>query len=148
MLTGPRSLKLALRRSDVRYTRAAEAHFACVEHCVLSRNQRLLRFFHFDCQAVVGGKQQVAVYRRSAVLETERAVIWNARLKAGRTSVDPVWLTGGEVAGIEHRMISARYLAYIRTHAYSDARTHEHTHTHPFTGPLSGTTQVSQYQKG
>ena len=23
-----------------------------------------------------------------------------------------------------------------------------HTHTHPFNGPLSGTTQVSQYQKG
>jgi len=24
----------------------------------------------------------------------------------------------------------------------------QHTHTHPFTGPLSRTTQVSQYQKG
>jgi len=24
----------------------------------------------------------------------------------------------------------------------------KHTHTHPFNGPLSGTTQVSQYQKG
>jgi len=24
----------------------------------------------------------------------------------------------------------------------------KHTHTHPFDGPLSGTTQVSQYQKG
>jgi len=24
----------------------------------------------------------------------------------------------------------------------------EYTHTHPFNGPLSGTTQVSQYQKG
>jgi len=26
--------------------------------------------------------------------------------------------------------------------------THTHTHTHPFNGPLSGTTWVSQYQKG
>ena len=26
--------------------------------------------------------------------------------------------------------------------------THTHTHTHPFNGPFSGTTQVSQYQKG
>ena len=26
--------------------------------------------------------------------------------------------------------------------------THTHTHTHTFNGPLSGTTQVSQYQKG
>ena len=25
---------------------------------------------------------------------------------------------------------------------------HTHTHTHPFNGPLSGTTQVSVYQKG
>jgi len=25
---------------------------------------------------------------------------------------------------------------------------HTHTHTHPFNGPLSGTTQVSRYQKG
>ena len=24
----------------------------------------------------------------------------------------------------------------------------KHTHTHPFNGPLSGTTRVSQYQKG
>jgi len=24
----------------------------------------------------------------------------------------------------------------------------EHTHTHTFNGPLSGTTQVSRYQKG
>ena len=28
------------------------------------------------------------------------------------------------------------------------AHTHTHTHTHPFNGPLSGTTRVSQYQKG
>ena len=27
-------------------------------------------------------------------------------------------------------------------------KTHTHTHTHTFNGPLSGTTQVSQYQKG
>jgi len=25
---------------------------------------------------------------------------------------------------------------------------HTHTHTHPFNGPLSGTTRISQYQKG
>jgi len=25
---------------------------------------------------------------------------------------------------------------------------HSYTHTHPFNGPLSGTTRVSQYQKG
>ena len=25
--------------------------------------------------------------------------------------------------------------------------THTHTHTHPFNGPLSGSTQVSRYQK-
>ena len=30
----------------------------------------------------------------------------------------------------------------------STCRLHTHTHTHPFNGPLSGTTQVSQYQKG
>ena len=35
-----------------------------------------------------------------------------------------------------------------RTRAHAHARTHTHTHTHPFNGPLSGTTQVSQYQKG
>ena len=28
------------------------------------------------------------------------------------------------------------------------AHTHTHTHTHTFNGPLSGTTRVSQYQKG
>jgi len=29
-----------------------------------------------------------------------------------------------------------------------DTLIHTHTHTHPFNGPLSGTTQVSWYQKG
>ena len=32
------------------------------------------------------------------------------------------------------------------THTHTHARTHAHTHT--FNGPLSGTTQVSRYQKG
>jgi len=32
------------------------------------------------------------------------------------------------------------------THTHT--HTHAHTHTHPFNGPLSGTTQVSRYQKG
>jgi len=32
--------------------------------------------------------------------------------------------------------------------AASVTHTHTHTHTHPFNGPLSGTTQVSWYQKG
>ena len=34
--------------------------------------------------------------------------------------------------------VYVRYLAHQYTH----------THTHPFNGPLSGTTRVSQYQKG
>ena len=34
----------------------------------------------------------------------------------------------------------------IHTYTHTHARTH--THTHPFNGPLSGTTQVRQYQKG
>jgi len=29
-----------------------------------------------------------------------------------------------------------------------DQGTHTHTYTHPFNGPFSGTTRVSQYQKG
>ena len=38
----------------------------------------------------------------------------------------------------------------VATHTRTHARTHAHTHTHrdTFNGPLSGTTQVSQYQKG
>jgi len=31
---------------------------------------------------------------------------------------------------------------------YSHCSTRTHTHTHTFNGPLSGTTQVSRYQKG
>ena len=30
----------------------------------------------------------------------------------------------------------------------TQTQTQTHTHTHPFNGPLSGTTQVSRYQKG
>ena len=34
------------------------------------------------------------------------------------------------------------------THTHKHTHTHTHTHTHMFNGPLSGTTQVSRYQKG
>ena len=39
---------------------------------------------------------------------------------------------------------------HARAHARTQARTHArtHTHTHTFNGALSGTTQVSRYQKG
>ena len=37
---------------------------------------------------------------------------------------------------------------HTHTHTRTHARTHARTHTHPFNGPLSGTTQVSPYQKG
>jgi len=33
---------------------------------------------------------------------------------------------------------------YLHTHTH----THTHAHTYPFNGPFSGTTRVSQYQKG
>ena len=31
---------------------------------------------------------------------------------------------------------------------YEEKHIHTHTNTHPFNGPFSGTTRVSQYQKG
>jgi len=34
------------------------------------------------------------------------------------------------------------------THIFKEITTTDNTHTHPFNGPLSGTTWVSQYQKG
>ena len=37
----------------------------------------------------------------------------------------------------------------VRRFVFKERRTWvEHTHTHPFNGPLSGTAQVSRYQKG
>ena len=39
----------------------------------------------------------------------------------------------------------ARQCPYKNKHTHSP---YTHTHTHPLNGPLSGTTQVSQYQKG
>jgi len=35
-----------------------------------------------------------------------------------------------------------------RLRLHTHAHTHARTHTHPFNGPLSGTTQLSQHQKG
>ena len=39
-------------------------------------------------------------------------------------------------------------LKLTETTVKSHSNRHIHTHTHPFNGPFSGTTQVSQYQKG
>jgi len=44
--------------------------------------------------------------------------------------------------------ISNKQLALKATDAFWLMYTHTHTHTHPFNSPLSGTTQVSRYQKG
>jgi len=40
-------------------------------------------------------------------------------------------------------LLSSTYPLGLTTHTVTT-----HTHTHPFNGPFSGTTQVSQYQKG
>jgi len=48
----------------------------------------------------------------------------------------------------EHSQSINMLSCYTRTHARTHAHTHTHTHTHRFNGPLSGTTQVSRYQKG
>ena len=40
------------------------------------------------------------------------------------------------------------WLSGRQTHTLIFASSPGHTHTHPFNGPLSGTTQVSRYQKG
>ena len=44
------------------------------------------------------------------------------------------------------RQTSDRHLATQQVSR--STHTHTHTHTHPFSGPLSGTTQVSRYQRG
>ena len=55
-----------------------------------------------------------------------------------------------DMIGIEHkarRNVNKRELhgAHIKIHIL---KCKPHTHTHPFNSPLSGTTQVSRYQKG
>jgi len=49
-----------------------------------------------------------------------------------------------------HRCTSPQLTAraHTRTHTHTRTRTRTHTHTHTFNGPFSGTTRVSQYQKG
>ena len=46
------------------------------------------------------------------------------------------------------RSARARKLRLARRRECERSHTHIHTHTHPFNGPFSGTTGVSQYQKG
>jgi len=56
-----------------------------------------------------------------------------------------VRLLGLSVAGVATWRLLPDYL---RNPSRSFGGFHQDTHTHPFNGPLSGTTQVSQYQKG
>jgi len=42
-------------------------------------------------------------------------------------------------------IVTLDFLSKLKKYKYTLCR---HTHTHPFNGPLSGTTQVSWYQKG
>ena len=41
-----------------------------------------------------------------------------------------------------------QYAAIAYSHKTDTPNTHTHIHTHSFNGPLSGTIQVSRYQKG
>ena len=43
---------------------------------------------------------------------------------------------------VESNRVLLKYMLHL------SATIESHTHTHPFNGPLSGTTQVSRYQKG
>ena len=49
------------------------------------------------------------------------------------------------VQGYPTSVILVRKFTYIYIYGVVYAK---HTHTHPFNGPLSGTTRVSQYQRG
>ena len=69
-----------------------------------------------------------------------------------------LWLSVKTVStGCENRQllraplqVKYKYCQYCNAQLqlYLHANWHTHTHTHPFNGPFSGTTQVSQYQKG
>ena len=49
---------------------------------------------------------------------------------------------------LETVSVMANTTAWTQDWRHTGDFTHTHTHTHPFNGPLSGTTQVSRYQKG
>ena len=51
------------------------------------------------------------------------------------------------VKAILHKAASTRAWI-VQSYSPNGAYVHTHTHTHTFNGPLSGTTRVSQYQKG
>ena len=74
-----------------------------------------------------------------------------------RKSIRPVkieWRGVGVVICLERGADCSHMVQRCRCHPktpsplVSFSSTHTHTHTHPFNGPLSGTTQVSLYQKG
>ena len=47
-----------------------------------------------------------------------------------------------------HPPSQCQWLSQCRMGGGKDTQPTQYTHTHPFNGPISGTTQVSQYQKG
>jgi len=46
------------------------------------------------------------------------------------------------------RLVTSRQMRALSNFWQNLGQFPTHTHTHPFNGPLSGTTQVSRYQKG
>ena len=49
---------------------------------------------------------------------------------------------------VDNTVENSSVISPIQIHWLPSARAYTHTHTHPFNGPFSGTTWVSQYQKG
>jgi len=90
--------------------------------------------------------QTVCTERQTATLE-----VWGGRGNQTPTASPEAtavgWWSGGRQPPAKNKDIASRSHIWP-TCVLAQIWRETHTHTHPFNGPLSGTTQVSQYQKG
>ena len=93
---------------------------------------------------------------RPILLSAMPAVTFPATLRHHRRKTSIAYkLTATTMSCMSHYLVRTaslipikRLFSVIHGHGHVDSHTHTHTHTHTFNGPLSGTTQVSRYQKG
>ena len=71
---------------------------------------------------------------------------WVNRYQKGKTSLDLNKARDDGVLGWQWHQLD--HMQTICTSLQTDSHTNTNTRLHPFNGPLSGTTQVSRYQKG
>jgi len=77
-----------------------------------------------------------------------QASSWQTSMKQLRQECERLQREVGHIDASQMAELQRQHCLHLQSLQVLSSWGHTHTHTHPFNGPLSGTAQVSRYQRG